>query len=58
MEFDNLLGTFVKVSEQTRKMRYISYARIYVYIDISKDLPVGVRITWEDKEWFQLIDYE
>lgn len=54
----NTLGVFVKVLEQTKKMRYTSYARIYIYMDISQDLSEGIELTWEDKDWFQMIDYE
>lgn len=39
-------------------MRYISYARICVYMDISKELPEEVKISWEDEKWFQPINYE
>ena len=52
------MGTFIKVSEQTRQRKYISFARICIYLDISKDLPDGIELTWEDEEWFQAIDYE
>ena len=27
-------------------------------MDISRDLPDGIELTWEDEEWFQAIDYE
>ena len=58
MEIGNILGKFVKVSEQTRQRRYTSYARICIYLDISKDLPNGIDLTWEDEDWFQAFDYE
>jgi len=58
MEIGNILGNFVKVSEQTRQRRYISYARICIYLDITKDLPGGIDLTWEDEDWFQAIYYE
>ena len=54
----NTLGIFVKVSKQTKQMRYTSYARICLYLDIAKDLPDGIDLYWYDKEWFQAIDYE
>ena len=38
MDKGNTLGVFVKVSEQTKKMRYTSYAKICVYMDISQDM--------------------
>ena len=52
------LGTFIKVSEQTRQRKYISYARICIYLDISRDLLDGIELTWEYEDWFQAIDYE
>ena len=58
MEIGNILGNFVKVSEQTRQRRYISYARICIYLDITKDLPGGIDLTWEDEDWFQAIYYD
>ena len=59
MEIGNILGNFVKVSEQTRQRRYYtSYARICIYLDISKDLPGGIDLTSEDEDWFQAIYYE
>lgn len=39
-------------------MRYVSYARIYVYQDISKDLPTSIKLLCHDEEWIQEIDYE
>ena len=57
-DIGNILGNFVKVLEQTRQRRYTSYAPICIYLDISKDLPNGIDLTWEDEDWFQAIDYE
>ena len=42
IDIGNTLGIFVKVSEQTKQMRYTFYARICLYLDISKDLPDGI----------------
>ena len=57
-EIGNLLGNFVKVSEHTRQRRYTSYAKICMYLDISKHLPDGIDLTWEYEDWFEAIDYE
>ena len=54
----NTLGKFVKISEQTRAQRYTTYARICVYMDLSKELPGAIRLSWEDEEWLQNLDYE
>ena len=58
IDIGNTMGNFIKVSKQTRQRKYISFARIYIYLDISRDLPDGIELTWEDEEWFQAIDYE
>ena len=52
MDIENTLGNFIKVSEQTRQRKYISYARICISLDISRDVPDGIELTWEDEEWF------
>ena len=39
-------------------MRYVSYARICVYLEISKDLSTNIKLSWHDEEWIQEIDYE
>ena len=48
----------MKIVEQTNLMRYVSYARICVYLDISKELPESIKLSWHDEEWLQPIDYE
>ena len=35
MDIGNILGNFLKVSEQTRQRQYTSYAQICIYLDIS-----------------------
>lgn len=57
-DIDNALGVFVKVEEQTKRMGFVSFARIYVYLDILKDLASSIKLTWQDEEWEQEIDYE
>jgi hypothetical protein len=39
-------------------MRFVSFAKICVYLDISKDLPTSIKLSWQDEEWEQEIDYE
>ena len=51
-DIENTLGNFIKVSEKKQQRKYISYARICIYIEISRDLPDGIELTWEDEEWF------
>ena len=58
IDIGNALGVFVKVAEQTKNMRFVSFARICVYLDISKDLPSSIKLSWQDEEWEQEIDYE
>ena len=57
-DIGNALGTFIKVAEQTKKMRYVSFAQICVYLDISKDLPENIKLNWHDEVWVQPLDYE
>lgn len=40
----NAIGIFVKVAEQTKRMRFVSFARICVYLDILKDLPSSIKL--------------
>ena len=54
----NLLEEFMKVSEQTKNKRYTTYARIYIYMDLSKDILKVVSLYWEDGEWIQQIQHE
>ena len=50
-DIGNSIGEFVKVAEKTRIHRYTAYARICVYMDLSKDLSGAVSMNWEDEEW-------
>jgi hypothetical protein len=51
-------GNILKSSEVTKKRKYTSYARICVYMDISKALPGSLTIEYQDKDWNQTMDYE
>ena len=42
----------------TKAVRYTSYAQICVYMDISKDLPKAISLTWNDEDWLQMLDYK
>lgn len=57
-DIGNAIGSFVKIVDQTKRMRYVSYAWICVYLDISKELLVSIKLSWQDEEWLQDIDYE
>ena len=57
-DLGNRLGKFIKISKQTRAQRYTTYARICVYMGITKELPESIRMSWEDEDWLQTIDYE
>jgi hypothetical protein len=54
----NTIGVYVKSSEATKQRRYTSYARICVYLNISKPLPGSIALEYHDEEWSQTIDYE
>ena len=56
-DIGNDLSEFIKVSEQKKDQRYTSFARICVYLDLSKELPEAINLSWEDEEWLQPIDY-
>jgi hypothetical protein len=58
MGIGNTLGKHVKSSEATKQRKYTSYARICVYMNISKALPGTVTLEYQDEEWAQTIDYE
>ena len=47
------IGKFFKSLEQTKEVRYISYARIRVYMDLSRELLEAINLSWEDEEWIQ-----
>lgn len=57
-DIGNSIGIFVKMAEQTKLARYTSFARICVYMNISKDLPEAIKLTWQDEVWVQPLDYE
>jgi hypothetical protein len=54
----NTIGAYVKSSEETKQIRYTSYARICVYLNIAKPLPGSISLEYHDEEWYQTIDYE
>ena len=57
-DIGNSIGEFVKVAKQTRLQWYTTFARICVYMDLSKDLPEAISLNWDDGEWIQQINYE
>ena len=38
-DIGNNLGEFIKVAEQTRIQRYMVFSHIYVYMDLSREIP-------------------
>jgi len=52
------LGEYIKMSEGTRTSHYVSYTKIYVYIDIFGALPEAIKLIFKDEFWLQSIDYE
>jgi hypothetical protein len=57
-DIGNALGSFVKIANQTKRMRYVSYLWIYVYLVISKEFLTSIKLSWQDEDWIQNIDYE
>jgi hypothetical protein len=58
MGIGNTVGQYVKTSEATKQRKYTSYARICVYMNISKALPGAVTLEYQDEDWQQTLDYE
>jgi hypothetical protein len=58
MGIGNTVGRYVKASEATKMRKYTSYARICIYMDISKALPGSIMLEYQDDDWNQTIDYE
>jgi len=54
----NSILIFVKVVDSTRKGRYMSYALIYVYMNIMEPFPDYIELEYYDEIWQQPIDYE
>ena len=54
----NTIGIDVKASKATKQLRYTSYARICVYLNISKPLPGAITLYYQDEEWSQTLDYK
>jgi len=57
-DIGNGLGEFIKIAKETKLKRYTSYARICIYMHLSKALPDAVGLYHDDFEWTQSIDYE
>ena len=57
-DIGNTLGEFIKIAEQTKIQRYTAFVCIYVYMDLSRELPEAISLNWEDEEWIQPIEYE
>lgn len=49
---------YIRVVEETKSRKYISYARICVFIRLNEALPESVTLAHRDEEWIQLLDYE
>jgi hypothetical protein len=58
MGIGNTVGQYVKASEATKIRKYTSYARICIYMDISKPLPGSITLEYQDEDWNQPLDYE
>jgi hypothetical protein len=54
----NTPGSFVKISEVTKSAKYISYARICVYMNVAGALPESIIVSYQDDEWTQPLDYK
>lgn len=52
------IGEYIKLLEGTRNGYYVSYARIYIYLDVSGVLPDTIKLVFKDEVWLHNIDYE
>ena len=57
-DIGNSLAEFIKVAEETKLIRYTSYAHICVYMHLNKALLDLVSLFHDDFEWIQTTDYE
>jgi hypothetical protein len=53
---DNTIGIYAKSLEATRQQRYIAYARICVYLNISKPILGAITLDYQDDKWSQTLD--
>lgn len=54
----NKLGHFMKISKETLKGKYTSFARICVEMDLSGALLKAIILEVYDEDWVQMVDYE
>ena len=52
------MGEYIRVAEETKSHKYISYARICVFIRLNEALPESVTLAHRDEEWIHPLDYE
>lgn len=52
------LGNFVKISNNTLRGKYTSFAWICVEMDLSRELLDAIILEVYEKEWVQMVDYE
>jgi len=54
----NSIGSFVKIAETTKKVRYTSYARICVYMNIANPIPDSVELEYHEEAWEKNLEYK
>ena len=57
MGLGSTLGNYVTYFEATKQRKYTSYARMCVYMNISKALPDTFTLEYQDEEWAKTIVY-
>ena len=50
MGIGNIVGRYVKSSKATKQIKYTSYVRISIYMDISKALRGSVNLEYQDED--------
>eukprot|EP00253_Pinus_taeda_P025482 PITA_25482 len=58
MKIGNGVGKYIRAAEETKNRKFISYARICVFIRLNEALPDSVTLTHRDEDWIQPLDYE
>lgn len=54
----NYIARFVKVVDSTCRGKYTSYARFFIYMNITKPLPEFIELEYQGEVWQQPLDYE
>jgi len=54
----NTLGSFINISKVIKTMRFISDARVCVYMHVAGALLDSIIVSYQNEEWTQSLDFE